>query len=293
MDVPSSFRAQGPKDYGRTRFEDLAREKDADLDVAVGAALIARDAYPDLDVADIPRALDRLAAPLFAERLEDASAEEQAERLRERIYGDPPGAGFRGNEADYYDPKNSLISDVLTRKLGIPLSLAIVYCEVARRVGVPARGVGFPGHFLVRIERPGSAGAKALIVDPFFQGRSLTEEELVARLTRALGGTDVEAHLVPVSSRAILVRMLTNLKAIYLTRNERARAHLAVDRISSLLPHAPGPLVERGLLAIQLGAKESARSDLTRALTLHPSENEARLAREALTKLENVRSSLN
>jgi regulator of sirC expression with transglutaminase-like and TPR domain len=278
----------------RVRFEDVVAKPDAELDVALGAALIARDVYPDLDVGALVGQLDGLAAPLFPGRLEALPAEEQAAALAGHLFAAPPGAGFRGNEAEYYDPKNSLLSDVLERRLGIPLTLAIVYCEVARRVGVPAHGVGFPGHFLVRIERPG-APASPLIVDPFFGGRSVEAPELRSRLERVRGEgtTDVEPHLRTASPRSILVRMLTNLKAIYLTRNERARAHLAVDRIVSLLPNAAGPLVERGLLAVQLGAREAARNDLTRALALSPSENEQRLAKTELAKLTRAPAALN
>jgi regulator of sirC expression with transglutaminase-like and TPR domain len=297
MDAPSFVKrgALGPggavSSAKGPRFEDLAGQKDADIDVALGATLIARDVYPDLDVEAVLGELDRLAAPLFAARLEQHTAEAQAVVLNEHLYG---ALGFHGNESDYYDPKNSLMSDVLTRRTGIPLTLAIVYCEVARRVGVPARGVGFPGHFLVRIERPGRGAG--LVIDPFFGGRTLQEDELKARIARVLGPNapdDVEPHLVSASPRAILVRMLTNLKAIYLTRGEKARAHLAVDRVASLLPNAAGPLYERGRLAAQLGARESARSDLTRALTLHPDDDDERAIRAELALLGGERASLN
>jgi hypothetical protein len=172
----------------RVRFEDVVAKPDAELDVALGAALIARDVYPDLDVGALVGQLDGLAAPLFPGRLEALPAEEQAAALAGHLFAAPPGAGFRGNE---------------------------VYCEVARRVGVPAHGVGFPGHFLVRIERPG-APASPLIVDPFFGGRSVEAPELRSRLERVRGEgtTDVEPHLRTASPRSILVRMLTNLKAI-------------------------------------------------------------------------------
>lgn len=277
------------------RFEDLARQKDGELDVALGAALIAKDVYPDLDALALTGELDRLAAPLFAARLEGHPAEEQAAALNAHVYG---ALGFHGNEAEYYDPRNSLLSDVLSRKTGIPLTLAIVYCEIARRVGVPARGVGFPGHFVVRIDRPGAraGGGAPLVIDPFFGGRALEADELKARLSRVLGPNepqDLAPHLAPAAPRAILVRMLTNLKAIYLTRGEKARAHLAIDRIATLLPNAPGPLYERGRLAAQLGAVDSARSDLDRALTLHPDENDEKLIRAELLKLGASRVSLN
>src|SRR5579862_7838642 len=131
-------------------FEELAALPDPAIDVALGAAMIAKDVYGGLDVERVLAQVCALASPLRGDELAMASAERQAARLSSHLYGT---LGFRGNEKDYYDPRNSLLSDVLDRRMGIPITLAIVYCEVARRLGVPAHGVGFPGHFLVRVER--------------------------------------------------------------------------------------------------------------------------------------------
>jgi regulator of sirC expression with transglutaminase-like and TPR domain len=205
-------------------------------------------------------------------------------RREARLYGT---LGFHGNDKDYYDPRNSLINDVLERRLGIPISLAVVYCETARRLGVPARGVGFPGHFIVRIDRPYAVGQEPLYVDPFFSGRSLDEAALNRMIARALGpdATLKPEHLAPATSRAILVRILTNLKAIYLQRGDHARAHLALDRIVTLAPNAANALKERGLVAAKLGATEAARADLARVLELDPSASDAGALRTQLAKL--------
>ncbi|HEY2510357.1 MAG TPA: transglutaminase-like domain-containing protein, partial [Polyangiaceae bacterium] len=190
------------------RFEELAALPDAAIDVALGAAMIARDVYGGLDVNRVLAQMSALAAPLAGDGLGEAPAERQVARLSEHLYAT---LGFRGNEKEYYDPRNSLISDVLDRRMGIPITLAIVYCEVARRAGVPACGVGFPGHFLVRVER---ASGEPIFVDPFYAGRALDEAALTRMVTRALGQetTLKPEHLVPASPRAILVRVLTNLK---------------------------------------------------------------------------------
>jgi regulator of sirC expression with transglutaminase-like and TPR domain len=174
--------------------------------------------------------------------------------------------------------------------MGIPITLAIVYCEIARRVRIPAHGVGFPGHFLVRIERPGPMGEPAgepLFIDPFYAGRSLDEAALTRMVSRALGQDSrlMPEHLVAVSSRAILLRVLTNLKAIYLQRGDHARAHLALDRIVTLAPNAAGALKERGLVAAKLGATEAAREDLSRVLELDPSAADAPSIRAQLARL--------
>jgi regulator of sirC expression with transglutaminase-like and TPR domain len=274
-------------------LKDLANQSDAQIDIALGAALIAKDAYPNLEPASVLADLDEMSAPLFGLRLEERSAIEQVHWLREHIY---ESLGFRGNESDYYDPKNSLFSDVLARKLGIPITLAIVYCEIGRRVGVPARGIGFPGHFLVRVDQPGRPRERPLTIDPFFGGRVLDEEAILRLLRRALGPEEIlrpEEHLAPASARSVLVRMLTNLKAIYLTRGDHARAHLAADRILLFAPNAPAVLRERAVLAARLGAHESARADFVRALELEPEGGEARAIRAQLAELEGKGRPLN
>src|SRR5438128_10865305 len=150
------------------RFEELAGGTDDGIDAALGAALIARDVYQDLDVPSLLARFDGLAAPIARLGLDGMSAEAQALELAHYLY---ERQGFAGNEGDYYDPRNSLLPDVLERRLGIPITLALVYCEIARRVGVPARGISFPGHFLVRIERRDPDRAlPPVIVDPFFNG---------------------------------------------------------------------------------------------------------------------------
>jgi regulator of sirC expression with transglutaminase-like and TPR domain len=285
------------------RFEELSALPDEAIDVAFGAALIAGDVHPGLNAHEVVAKLDEMAAPLVAEGLSRATAEHQAARLSAHVYGT---LGFHGNEKDYYDPRNSLLSDVVERRMGIPITLAIVYCEIARRAGIPAHGVGFPGHFLVRIERSGLTGepvrvasedvrpyelARAptapLFIDPFYAGRSLDEAALTRMVSRALGQDSVlkPEHLAAASPRAILMRVLTNLKAIYLQRGDHARAHLALDRIVSLAPNAASALKERGLVAAKLGAAEAAREDLSRVLELDPSASDAASIRAQLAKL--------
>jgi regulator of sirC expression with transglutaminase-like and TPR domain len=277
-------------------FEQLAALPDECVDVATGAALIARDAYASLDVDRMIGRFDDLAAPLAARNLAALSPAEQAHAVSVHIY---EHLGFRGNEQDYYDPKNSLLPDVLDRRLGIPITLALVYCEVARRVGVRARGVSFPGHFLVRVDPPardGVAGdARPIAVDPFFGGRQLDDAGLQTLLKRAAPSQTVvlEEHLAPASARTILVRMLINLKWIHATRGDFARALLALDRIISLTPDSVPALRERGLLAARLGAVEAARADLSRLLELVPQAPDAGSIRQRLEELRAKASVLN
>jgi regulator of sirC expression with transglutaminase-like and TPR domain len=263
-------------------FEQLAALPDECIDVAVGAALIARDSYARLEVERVLERVDALAAPLASLGLARLAPAEQAARLSDHLYDE---VGFRGNDQDYYDPKNSLLPDVLDRKLGIPITLALVYCEVGRRVGVRASGVSFPGHFLVRIDDAVSSGAPT-VVDPFFGGRKLDEAALQRLLERAVPGQTLSSeHLVAASPRTMLARMLINLKWIYATRGDFARALLALDRIISLTPDSVPALRERGLLAARLGAVEAARADLSRLLELVPQAPDAGSIRRQLEEL--------
>jgi regulator of sirC expression with transglutaminase-like and TPR domain len=188
---------------------------------------------------------------------------------------------------------------VLDRRLGIPITLALVYCEVARRAGVHARGVGFPGHFLVRIDGApdGEARGEAEphLVDPFAGGRALAVPDLRALLHRATPGErlDPRVHLAPATPRTTLVRMLINLKWVYTTRGDLARALLALDRIILLTPDSAAALRERGTLAARLGSVEGARADLTRLLELSPEAPDAESIRRQLAELRAKGSVLN
>ncbi len=262
-------------------FDKLASAGE-DLDIALGAALIARDAYASLDVTKLLARFDDLAEPLQNRGLDRASARDAAVTISQHLY---VTLGFAGNEADYYDPKNSLLSDVLDRKLGIPISLALVYCEVARRVGVVAEGVSFPGHFLVCVR----SGDENVLVDPFYRGRVLDDAALGALLERVAGQAGVAAKVTPLmiaktTPRAFLSRWLMNLRSVYLARGELPRALLAVDRLVALSPGDKALLRDRGLLSARLGATSGAREDLERVLALDPSNVELRTALASLDK---------
>jgi regulator of sirC expression with transglutaminase-like and TPR domain len=265
-------------------FEQLAALPDECIDVATGAALIARDTHATLDVDRLVARFDDMAMPLVAMGLGSRSLEEQADVVSEHVYG---RLAFRGNEQEYYDPRNSLLPDVLDRKLGIPITLALVYCEIARRAGVRASGVSFPGHFLVRIDAAGDDGTP-VAVDPFFGGRRLDHAGLQKLIERASPAKKFVAaeHLTAATPRSMLVRMLINLKWIYATRGDFARALLALDRIISLTPDSIPALRERGLLAARLGAVEAAREDLSRLLELVPQAPDASSIRERLAELK-------
>lgn len=269
---------------------------DDELDVELGAALVARDTYDDLDVRDLLDELTSLGAPL-AERSGQGERSEGERALRDRVVAVSErfaSLGFRGNADDYYDPRNSLLPDVLATKLGIPITLSIVWCAIARCAGLDARGIAFPGHFLVRVDAPGTAGASApaapIVVDPFASGRIVDDEAATALLRRALGdGAEIHPSLfAPASSRAILVRLLTNLESTWAKRGEHARAFIAVDRILTLVPDSARMLRERAALALRIGATEIARSDLARVVELEPQAPDVPHIEARLAKLTTI-----
>ena len=275
-------------------FDALARTPDDALDVALGAALIAKDVYEDLDVHALIHRLDDLAGPLKGGALAGLPLRTQAEEVSARFRE----LGFRGNVDDYYDARNSLLPDVLERRTGIPITLTLVWCEIARRAGVLARGVGFPGHFLARVDEvPALSGRPAsprIIVDAFAGGRLIDDDDARALLQRTLGrGAEIHPALFePASSRATLVRMLTNLKAVWAGRGDHTKAFVALDRIITLVPDSPRMLRERAGVALRLGIHELARADFSRVLELQPDAPDAAMIKRRLSELRTSPKSL-
>jgi len=258
-----------------------------DLDHA--ALEIARIAYPDLDprpyLARIEAYADTLRTRIGQTLPPHQATLEVARYLFEELE-------FRGNSDDYYDPRNSFLNDVLDRRTGIPIALSVLLLSVTARLGLPAHGVGFPGHFLVRVDAPNGP----LILDPFSGGRTLRRDELLARLrafSEAGGGqpgSDLQRvlpqALQPTGTLEILGRMLGNLLSIYLEREDNEAALMAVDLLLIVAPDAPEPTRLRGLLYERLECYASALGDLRRYLTLAPSGPLAAEVRTRILELE-------
>jgi regulator of sirC expression with transglutaminase-like and TPR domain len=263
----------------RERFAELARLPDAKIDLALAALWIAAEEYPALDPGSYVARLDALAAAA-APRLRAAGSDaERAERLLRFLHDEQ---GFRGNQERYDDPRNSFLNEVLDRRTGIPITLALVLVEVARRAGLALEGVSFPGHFLVKLD-----GERPLVLDPFF-GRVLNLEECRARLRAALGPDavlDPERQLRAALPREILVRMLTNLKHLYLRGRDFGRALACCERILLLVPDAPLELRDRGLVYERLECFAAAAADLERFLQEAPDDESAPAVRDHLRAL--------
>lgn len=209
-------------------FAHVALRPEPQLDLGQATLLIAEPEYSGLDVAHYVAMLDRLGEE--AKRRVAAGEAPPAHCLGELLY---EVVGFEGNESDYYDPRNSFLNEVLDRRTGIPVTLAVVYLEVARRAGVTAEGIGFPGHFLVQVSEPDGP----VIVDPF-TGALLDRNDL-RQLRHRVEGEERDPEpwqLEAVTKRQILVRMLSNLQAIYRSRGDRGRLRRTLEQLSVLAP---------------------------------------------------------
>lgn len=251
-----------------------------DFDLAHAALLIAEEEYPQLRPEPYLQRLD-----LYAEMVTDRLANETAPPLllgeiSKLLFAEE---NFRGNGEAYYDPRNSFLNDVLDRKLGIPLTLSLVYLEIGWRLGLPIEGVNFPGHFLVRYE----GEAVRLLVDPFQEGQIRFEDEAQDLLDRVYGGTVQlqDAYLRPAPKRDILVRLLSNLKTIYLNARDDERALSTVERILLIRPDSPEEVRDLGMVFARRGLAEEAIEQLERYLALAPDATDAQRIRLLMDEL--------
>ncbi|MBI3644403.1 MAG: transglutaminase family protein [Acidobacteriales bacterium] len=234
-------------------------------EVRLDAAALELAAFerPDLRAEPYLAMLDDMASEVAA-RLGPAPAGQAFVRVLNQYLFDE--LGFQGNNSEYYDPGNSCLDQVLNRRTGIPISLSVVYIEVARRLSRPVHGIGLPGHFVVRYDD----GVYAAYVDPFHGGRLLTEEDC-RELAREITGGDVpEAAWQPVTERYILVRMLNNLREAYFRAKQYAKATVVLDLLLEAFPSEALYFKTRGVARLHLRELTAARSDLEMYLKLTP-----------------------
>lgn len=255
----------------------LAADPRGPVDLADLALHLARDEYPGLDV---PAYLGRLAA--------------LADDLRPRLTGDPTRDavelahllfdehGYAGNEADYYDPRNSYLNDVLDRKLGIPITLSVLAVAVGTRAGLDVAGVGLPGHFVAKVIGPGGA---AVLFDPFHGGQLLDTdgcEALVAAVTGQPFAATPDA-LAATPPGHVAVRMLNNLKAVYLKQPDFPRAARVMERLVRLVPNDPEQRRDLGVALVHAGKPGRAVDHLRAYLDRLPGAADVGTVRDFLT----------
>ena len=203
----------------RQSFAELAALDEGAFPLDRAALAVASEEYPELDVASYLRRIDTFAARAEVLVGVDRSPINYIESINEVLFVQE---GLRGNSEDYYDPRNSYINEVLDRRLGIPITLSIIYIEVARRIGFPVHGIGFPGHFLMKHV----ANERDIIIDAFDMGKILTVRDCQELLDKTYNGAVQMSHslLNPMEKRAIITRMLYNLKGIYRQREQYPKA---------------------------------------------------------------------
>jgi|KBSMisStandDraft_5_1062788.scaffolds.fasta_scaffold22021_5 regulator of sirC expression with transglutaminase-like and TPR domain len=256
--MPGSLNFQVPTTLGY--FASLVAE-DASLPLIEAAASIAQDDYPDLDTQGVLAEIDALAHKLRRRIPADAVAVQRLRWLNNFFFQE---VGFAGNANDYYDPANSYLHKVLHTRRGIPITLALLYAELAVQIGLNAQGVSFPGHFLVKVRMPQGE----VIVDPF-TGRSLSREALEQMLVPYKRGSALERFDAPLGlylqaapPRDVLARMLRNLKEIHRSAEDWPRLLAVTQRLVILLPESWSERRDRGLAYAELGFDTAAADDL-------------------------------
>jgi regulator of sirC expression with transglutaminase-like and TPR domain len=236
-------------------------------DLAAPAFLIARVEYPRLDPEPYLDRLDEMgdeaSVRIASDSGHDAPLEARIDGLNRYLFRE---LTFKGNRDQYEDPRNSCLNDVMDRRTGIPISLCLVYIEVARRAGIRAEGVNFPGHFLVRARQDLHTDDPddGIIIDPFHDGAILDEGDCRGLLTRQMGDDSAwEPDLLArATRRQILVRMLLNLKLLYVKWKSFPQARLVTDLLLALTPNPMAELRDRGLLAYHMNDFAAALRDL-------------------------------
>ena len=263
--------------------------EDDRIDLVRAALVIAQTEYPNLDLDAYCGKVEDLAAKVKRLVPDTGNPAECIAALNRALFEEE---GFRGNAEDYYDPRNSFLNDVLDRKLGIPITLAVVYMKVARRVGFPLVGVGMPGHFLLKHY---DVEGHEILIDPFNRGRILTAQDCQRALDQIYDGKMPlqPEFLMAVSRRQMLVRMLNNLKSIYLSSRNFRKALPIVDLILAIYPRSPEDVKQRAMLRWSLGQNRGALADLDDYLKMSPDASDADEIRQTAASLRRMMATMN
>jgi regulator of sirC expression with transglutaminase-like and TPR domain len=270
MPGPVHFEAPTALDF----FAALVAD-DSSLPVLEAAIAVAQDELPGVDVQDVLAQIDALADRLRRRMPADAAPLQRLRLLNQYFFHE---LGFAGNVNNYYDAGNSLLPVVLQTRRGIPLTLALIYIEIATQAGLRAHGISFPGHFLVKLQLP----LGEVVVDPF-SGRSLTREELEERLLPyrrpmdgfALDEVPLGLYLQPAPAREVIARLLRNLKEIHRSAHDLQRLAAVQRRLLLLLPQGWGEYRDLALVLAQLGRPQEAATELAIYLQHEPDAADA------------------
>jgi regulator of sirC expression with transglutaminase-like and TPR domain len=271
----------------RDRFAEIVSADDNEIDLAQAALIIAAEEYPRLDV---ELYLERLDAIAERARKHAAQARDDInviDALNATLFDE---LGFHGNNENYYDPRNSYLNEVIDRRTGIPITITVVYMEVARRIGFSVKGVALPFHFIARHD----AANGILFIDPFNEGHLMTSADCDELVTRISGGKlELRSeHLEPVTNKQILTRMLSNLVGVHSASDHR-RALASIERILLINPESATHVRDRGLLLAQIGDHHNAIAALERYIEMSLNAPDADAIREQIRTLFQNQARLN
>jgi len=265
----------------------LTREQ---FSVAEACLLIAQDAYPELKVEDYLRRIEAIAEGVRSRIPADAFAEQRIVALNNYLFGE---LRLSGNVADYYDPRNSYLNEVIDRCTGIPITLCVLYIEVGQRVGLALKGISFPGHFLVKLR----VKRGQLVIDPFSGGEPQSEDNLRKKLQSVLPKSktieSIEPYIEAATPRQIVARLLRNLKGIYMMSQQFERALAVMNRLLLVNPDSIEELRDRGLVYQRLDCFRPAIVDLQAYLRRRPDAADAQEVHERLVDLRQAAGKLN
>ena len=270
------------------RLLDALRDERSQVPLDIAALELASIEFPGLDVEGSLFRLDNLAEQIQSQLTANASGHDFIRGTNELLFD---VLQFRGNEGEYYDPRNSCLNSVLTRRLGIPISLSVLYIELARRLRRPVYGVGLPGHFIVAYEDADTR----FWIDPFHGGRILTHADCCA-LAKQTAGVDIRSNpavFAPVPKRQILVRMLSNLKAIYVRGAAFDKALQVLDLLIDAMPDYAEEYRHRGLVHLRQQNHRAAQADLETYLRLEPNAPEREEVQKQLLLIERLKAGMN
>lgn len=258
------------------------------LDLARAALLVAAESDPRVDVDHQLHTLESWAAELKARIDPDWNNLQKLARLRSFVFED---LGFKGDSRDYFSPSNSLLNQVMERRMGVPLTLSIIFMELGWRVGIPFEGVGFPGHFLVRL----TGEPRDLVLDPFNHARTMHEEDCRRLLDEVTGGRlEFDGRLLAsVTKRDMITRLLLNLKGAYLRANQDEGALAAVERLLLIHPEDLDEVRDRGLLLYRMQRFGAALDALNAYLAGRPDAPDRDAIAQHVVALRQLLASLN
>jgi regulator of sirC expression with transglutaminase-like and TPR domain len=271
-----------------SRFSEIISRRESGIDLFEAALALAADRYPNLDLAIYREEVDAISRKVAARMNRASDARTTLLAVNSVLFDE---LGFTGNSADYFDPRNSYLNEVIERRTGIPITLSVLYIEVGKRIGLPLKGVGMPLHFLVK-----HAGEdEDIFVDPFNGGKLMDADGCAEFLADLSGGAIalLPGHLAEVHTEQILIRILGNLASIYRKRSDYAGAIETIDRILLIDPKCAPYIRDRASLLTAVRRLKSAADDYERYLVLEPNAVDAEDVRARLKGLRRWQASLN